>query len=598
MPGWRRLGAGLVFLLAAVGWARAADDEVIKAAIAKGVAYLKSHQLPTGGWGSSRTGMAALAGLTLLECGEPATDPVVVKATEYLRAGSVKLCDTYSLVLSILYFDRLGDPRDIPLIESLAVRLLAGQTPTGAWTYQCPPVGGEDEFRRLQTLQQRNELVSRPALPKAGAAQERPLPSNDVKRLMRHIPAAQLLVPPATTFDHSNTQFAAMGLWAARRYGVPVDPALARLARHFRDQQNADGGWPYQPSPTGSTAAMTCAGLLGLAVYHGAANDRALAKDPDAESKKLHDPGKDRAIRQGLAYLGAFVGDPPKKRVLQPGALPQHLGKLFYALWSLERVAVTYDLKTIGKKDWYAWGAELLLQCQAPDGAWLGSYPDAADTCFALLFLRKANLSRDLTNRLKGKVEDPGEVYLKAGGVGGKPIRPDKGDVIPGEESGSDQTKAPPGEAGRLVQELVKAGAAQREALIDKLKDGKGNEYTQALAWAISKLEGKGREDAREALALRLAGMTTETIRGRFSDDDAEIRRAAALACVVKDDKSFIPDLISLLEDKETVVQRAAHAALKSLSGKDFGPAANADALERATARAAWKAWWKQQNRK
>ena len=44
-------------------------------------------------------------------------------------------------------------------------------------------------------------------------------------------------------------------------------------------------------------------------------------------------------------------------------------GRTYYFLWSLERVAVALDLDTIGKKDWYGWGAEILLENQAPNGA-------------------------------------------------------------------------------------------------------------------------------------------------------------------------------------------------------------------------------------
>jgi hypothetical protein len=60
----------------------------------------------------------------------------------------------------------------------------------------------------------------------------------------------------------------------------------------------------------------------------------------------------------------------------------------------------------------------------------------------------------------------------------------------------------------------------------------------------------------------------------------------------MKDDKSHVPDLIPLLEDREPIVERAAHAALKSLSGKDFGPEANASRQDTANAVAAWKGWW------
>src|SRR5262249_1355787 len=89
-----------------------------------------------------------------------------------------------------------------------------------------------------------------------------------------------------------------------------------------------------------------------------------------------------------------------------------------------ERVALAYDLKTIGKKDWYAWGADLLVADQTPDGSWAGQYGQGGcDTCFALLFLRKANLARDLSASLRGKVKDPGEVALKAGGGGGESLK-------------------------------------------------------------------------------------------------------------------------------------------------------------------------------
>jgi hypothetical protein len=50
-----------------------------------------------------------------------------------------------------------------------------------------------------------------------------------------------------------------------------------------------------------------------------------------------------------------------------------------------------------------------------------------------------------------------------------------------------------------------------------------------------------------------------------------------------------------LLEDPEPPVARAAQAALKGLTGQDFGPPAEATRAERGKAVAAWKAWWKSQ---
>src|SRR5262249_35073164 len=73
-----------------------------------------------------------------------------------------------------------------------------------------------------------------------------------------------------------------------------------------------------------------------------------------------------------------------------------------YTLWSLERMAVLYDLPTIMGKDWYRWGAQFLLVNQQADGSWQGTYPEGGcDTAFAVLFLKRANVAADLTERIK-----------------------------------------------------------------------------------------------------------------------------------------------------------------------------------------------------
>jgi hypothetical protein len=153
-------------------------------------------------------------------------------------------------------------------------------------------------------------------------------------------------------------------------------------------------------------------------------------------------------------------------------------------------------------------------------------------------------------------------------------------------------------EAENLRAKLAHAPARAQAALIQEFKDGKGVAYTQALATAIPGLSGEMKNRAREALAERLARMTIATLIARLSDDDAEMRRAAALAGAIKDDRTIIPHLIALLEDHDASVARASHAALKSLSGKDFGPPAGTAPKARAEAVAAWKAWWEKEGGK
>ena len=88
------------------------------------------------------------------------------------------------------------------------------------------------------------------------------------------------------------------------------------------------------------------------------------------------------------------------------------------------------------------------------------------------------------------------------------------------------------------------------------------------------------------------------SLRGMLKADEAELRRAAALACAMKDDKSHVPDLIDRLTDAEEMVVRAARAGLKSLSGgQDFGPDIGSTKLDVAIAVEEWKAWWAKQKK-
>ena len=65
----------------------------------------------------------------------------------------------------------------------------------------------------------------------------------------------------------------------------------------------------------------------------------------------------------------------------------------------------------------------------------------------------------------------------------------------------------------------------------------------------------------------------------------------------MKDDKIHVPDLIDRLTDDEELVVRAAKAGLKSLTGKDFGPANGATKAEHKAAADAWRAWWGKQKK-
>jgi hypothetical protein len=134
--------------------------------------------------------------------------------------------------------------------------------------------------------------------------------------------------------------------------------------------------------------------------------------------------------------------------------------------------------------------------------------------------------------------------------------------------------------------------------LLNKLRDAKGSNHTEALVTAANQMDpGDRLKDTRQALAERLSRMTTETLRAMAKSDEAELRRGALLAMAMKDDKQFIPDLIAATLDDEEIVLRAVRAGLKSLTGQDFGPGANADSGEKKIAKDAWQSWWDKQKK-
>jgi hypothetical protein len=187
-------------------------------------------------------------------------------------------------------------------------------------------------------------------------------------------------------------------MWTAQRYEVPTRRTLELIVKRFRESQNPDGRWVYNYVKGGggeSAPAMTCSGLAGLAVGFGL-----------IDAKKAATKADEQLVKRAFRCLMKFIGDPSEKFDKK---VPLVENNNLYYLWSIERVAVMYNLPTLGSKDWYRWGAEILITNQAQigqhAGAWVnGGNATLADpvvnTSFALLFLRGANLTSDLTDKL------------------------------------------------------------------------------------------------------------------------------------------------------------------------------------------------------
>jgi hypothetical protein len=466
----------------------------VNRAIDRGSLRLQQSEFPWGSWtdpkNEHKVGYAALPALTLLECGVGPKHPGIQQAAAFIRANTGSLDKTYDLSLAILFLDRLGDPKDRKRIQALAIRLVAGQTATGGWSYKVPILSVDDHATLLELLKKlqpetrldpllalappRKEDFPTGIVPKSqgpdnplgivgkGDGKDAPpiglvpgdkkdpsqssskepltggpetIPSAGPKeeskaskkvKIPRRFQALPVLLeagkiplvdPPDRlqaplwgTTDNSNTQFALLALWAARRHGVPLDRSFHLLVRRFVTSQNADGAWGYRyrfGGGEGGSPAMSCVGLIGMAVGHGLAHDPTVKSPLAAEARRL---AKDKRVVKGFTALSRHIGVPTGRW--------QNLGQPnLYFMWSLERVGVLYKLKNIGKKDWYHWGAEILVANQHPDGHWdKGNYHGASlvlDTCLALLFLKQANFTPDLTERLHEDAHDLNLAIIK-----------------------------------------------------------------------------------------------------------------------------------------------------------------------------------------
>jgi VWFA-related protein len=341
--------------------AKEPGDQQIAQAIAKGVEFLKDAQADAGEWRDSSQpqhalGMTALAGLALLENGIAREAREISKAREIVTTLAREADQTYDLALAILFLARCQQTRtasDDSLIQSLGRRLAHGDH-EGIWDYSVP------------------------------LTVEEPSADTPRSRLGARRKSGRVNRNDSGNGDNSNTQFALLGLWAAGRHGFDSDSVLESIDGHFRSTQLHDGRWGYRINMPGSEA-MSCAGLMGLAI---AASRPSLAERQTARARGA-------ALAADPAFQAAL------RAVGQDARRAGNSSDIYY-LWSLERVCVALGLRSLDGFDWYARGAQVLLDRQESDGGWphdrWGRLPS---TALALLFLRKANLAFEIDRVLR-----------------------------------------------------------------------------------------------------------------------------------------------------------------------------------------------------
>ncbi len=198
-------------------------------------------------------------------------------------------------------------------------------------------------------------------------------------------------------WDNSNSQYGALGVWAASETGLEVPHAFwAAVQRHWLQSQLPDGQWGYGPGDTSPRLSMTVAGITTLFVTQDQLN---------SSNTGLEHPPFIPALDHGLQWLETADNSVDLSGV--PGQYQT------YNLYGLERAALASGFKYFGTHNWYAELAAKALTLQQADGSW-NIADSIVDTSFTLLFLSRgrhpifmnklrydgfwANRSRDISN--------------------------------------------------------------------------------------------------------------------------------------------------------------------------------------------------------
>jgi hypothetical protein len=170
--------------------------------------------------------------------------------------------------------------------------------------------------------------------------------------------------------DNSITQFALLGLHAARSAGVKVPAVVFERSRnHYINQQNKDGGWGYVSSRS-VTPSMTAAGLSSLSIC----------------GEELEESLE---VKKGARFIGKYLSNPNIQKSMQRletilKTSPQSIFSNGYTSYGLERVGIFFDRRYIAGVDWYRYGATSMIRNQF-------RFSTHSETFFPLLFLAKGN---------------------------------------------------------------------------------------------------------------------------------------------------------------------------------------------------------------
>ena len=313
--------------------------------------------------GQALSGLSAeeLVLYTLIKGGADTKEETFNKLLEKVLAK--KLERTYLVSVLAMALAELDSQKYQAQIAECGQFLMDNQCNNGQWSYGEP----------VEPL----NIKITPSL--TGSSKDKESGTRGVRRIPLQ-PRKKAKGGPASG-DNSNTQYACLGLRACMQADVIIpNDVFALTEQWFEKKQQKDGGWGYdspygnQINPAYGSMSVGALGSLIICKFY--------------LTKRI--PENDPKILQGLDWLiknFTVTGNPKFSE-------PQRW--YYYYLYAMERLGAFLETEEFGKHEWYPTGAELLLKQQEADGSWKPLGPKqqgVEDTCFAILFLRRATKS-------------------------------------------------------------------------------------------------------------------------------------------------------------------------------------------------------------
>jgi len=344
------------------------DQAKVDAAITRGVEWLKDARLA----GSGRRDARELALLALVHAGVRPSDPTFSQLLNEML--NEEPATTYRVALQAMVLEELDRVKYQKRIWQCAQFLVDNQCDNGQWSYGQPTTYGEP------TIPASNDVATPTSFP-PGKVVIFGDPEPGQKPPVRHKVAVKKQRDGGRgQGDNSNSQYALLGLRACHDAGIvlPRD-VVQRSADGWRRSQcgeeRAGGGTATGGGPAADPRGWS---YHGKGQAYGSMTAGAVGALTICDYILGADWKRDENVNAGISCLRDqfTVTENPKRNA-------QHH---YYYLYGLERAGMLYGTEKLGRHEWYAEGAQYLIQNQQPNGAW----GNVVDTCFAILFLRRA----------------------------------------------------------------------------------------------------------------------------------------------------------------------------------------------------------------